>query len=167
MGDGLQCVWSVTSVSLPRYVITRVIHHRTCVCGRKILSGLQIKRHLSVFSSALNVRVYICVCTLFGICVSWCVCVCGNSPFLRSLRGGSFWVGCRVSSSSSWVTASLWGLGTSSPSIPQSPWAPSHPWGSIAPLSPWQTARSRSHRGCHGDLYMWREREGRQWVQSL
>lgn len=48
-------------------------------------------------------------------------------PFLRSLSGGRFCVGCRDSSSISWVIASLWGLGNSRLIIPQSPPAPSGP----------------------------------------
>lgn len=57
-------------------------------------------------------------------------------PFLRSLSGGRLCVGCSDSSSISWVTASLWGLGNSRLNISQSPSAPSCPWeawGSILP----------------------------------
>lgn len=52
---------------------------------------------------------------LFSIIVS-------DVPFLRSLRGGSLWHGCRDSSPNSWVTASLCGLGANKPPIPASPW---------------------------------------------
>lgn len=59
------------------------------------------------------------------------------SPFLRSLSGGRLCVGCSDSSSISWVTASLWGLGISRLRIPQSPSAPPscpwEAWGSILP----------------------------------
>lgn len=63
-----------------------------------------------------------------------CVCLMSCLPFLRSFRGGRLCVGCKDSSSISWVTASLWGLGTSRFDIPQSPSAPSCPgeaWNSI------------------------------------
>lgn len=67
----------------------------------------------------------------------WVLCgSSGSSPFLRSLSGGRLCVGCSESSSISWVTASLWGLGTSRFDIPQSPSAPKRPWeawGSILP----------------------------------
>lgn len=56
-----------------------------------------------------------------------------HSPFLRSLMGGRFRVGWRDSSSRSWVTASLRGLGTSTPSAPGSPSTPRLPRGSISP----------------------------------
>lgn len=48
-------------------------------------------------------------------------------PFLRSLRGGSLWLGCRDSSPNSWVTASLCGLGANKPPIPASPWSSMSP----------------------------------------
>lgn len=57
-----------------------------------------------------------------------------SSPFLRSLSGGS--VGCSDSSSISWVTASLWGLGTRRLDIPQSPSAPSCPWEACVSILP-------------------------------
>lgn len=69
----------------------------------------------------------------------WSPCSSIFSPFLRSLSGGS--VGCRDSSSMSWVTASLWGLGTSRFSIPQSPSASSCPW------EAWASILSRETRG--------------------
>lgn len=54
------------------------------------------------------------------------------SPFLRSLRGGRLGLGCIVRSSSSWVTASLRRLGTSSASCRlKSPSTPRLPWDSM------------------------------------
>lgn len=47
--------------------------------------------------------------------------------------GGRLCVGCRDNSSRSWVTASLRGLGTSTPSAPESPSTPRLSWGSISP----------------------------------
>lgn len=75
-----------------------------------------------------------------------------SSPFLRSLSGGRLCVGCSVSSSISWVTASLWGLGNRKLNIPQSPSAPSCPWeASIRPLEaigerPRQVTGGMGHR---------------------
>lgn len=76
---------------------------------------------------------------------------CTSLPFLRSLSGGRLCVGCRDSSSISWVIASLWGLGNSRLNILQSPSAPSSPWeagGSIRPRgSGWNWAGSQESFG--------------------
>lgn len=81
--------------------------------------------------------------------------LCGSSvssPFLRSLSGGRLCVGCSDSSSISWVTASLWGLGTSRFDISQSPSAPNclwEAWGSILPQEVGEALRQPTdHRPC-------------------
>lgn len=81
--------------------------------------------------------------------------LCGgsvSSPFLRSLSGGRLCVGCSDSSSISWVTASLWGLGTSRFDISQSPFAPNclwEAWGSILPQEVGEALRQPTdHRPC-------------------
>lgn len=54
-----------------------------------------------------------------------------HSPFFRSLRGGKYWLGCNESSLNSWATASLWGLGASRVSDPESSSASAVPKRSI------------------------------------
>lgn len=80
-------------------------------------------------------------------------------PFLRSLSGGRLCVGCRDSSSISWVIASLWGLGNSRLNTPQSPSAPSGPWeacGSILPQSRgWNWAGSQESFGSINCPFRW------------
>ena len=90
------------------------------VCFLSVKAGLLLKRCHTAMS-----RVFLDAGSWRGLQRSGGSC----SPFLRSTRGGRVWLlGCSDSTSSSWVTASLRGLGA-----PGHPSLPRIPWGSMCP----------------------------------